>query len=106
MTIEFKPLSDNVLIDYDDKQEEKTKGGIILTDYAKERPQQGTVVAVGEGKKSNTTGERIPMVVKVGDEVKFAAFAGKEIKVEGKEYFLMPETDIQGIIEKDEQGEG
>jgi len=103
MTIEFKPLSDNVLIDYDDKQEEKTKGGIILTDYAKERPQQGTVVAVGEGKKSNTTGERIPMVVKVGDEVKFAAFAGKEIKVEGKEYFLMPETDIQGIIEKDDK---
>ena len=103
MTIEFKPLSDNVLIDYDDKQEEKTKGGIILTDYAKERPQQGIVVAVGEGKKSNTTGERIPMVVKVGDEVKFAAFAGKEIKVEGKEYFLMPETDIQGIIEKDDK---
>ena len=103
MTIEFKPLSDNVLIDYDDKQEEKTKGGIILTDYAKERPQQGIVVAVGEGKKSNTTGERIPMAVKVGDEVKFAAFAGKEIKVEGKEYFLMPETDIQGIIEKDDK---
>jgi|SRR5210317_690795 len=105
MTIEFKPLSDNVLIDYDDKQEEKTKGGIILTDYAKERPQQGTVVAVGEGKKSNTTGERIPMTVKVGDKVKFQAFAGKDVKVEGKEYFLMPETDIQGIIE-DEQGEG
>jgi len=106
MTIEFKPLSDNVLIDYDDKQEEKTKGGIILTDYAKERPQQGIVVAVGQGRKSKTTGERIPVSVKVGDEVKFAAFAGKEIKVEGKEYFLMPETDIQGIIEKDEQGKG
>jgi len=66
----------------------------------KERPQQGKVVAVGLGKKSITTGERLPMTVKVGDEVKFAAFAGKEIKVEGKEYFLMPETDIQGIIEK------
>ena len=105
MTIEFKPLSDNVLIDYEDKQEEKTKGGIILTDFAKERPQQGIVVAVGEGKKSNTTGERIPMTVKVGDKVKFQAFAGKDVKVEGKEYFLMPETDIQGIIE-DEQGEG
>lgn len=105
MTIEFKPLSDNVLIDYEDKQEEKTKGGIILTDYAKERPQQGIVVAVGEGKKSKTTGERIPMTVKVGDKVKFQAFAGKDVKVEGKEYFLMPETDIQGIIE-DEQGEG
>ena len=96
--IKFKPLSDNVLIDYEDKDEEKTKGGIIMT--SRERPQQGTVVAVGPGRKSYTTGERMPMVVKVGDEVKFAAFAGREIKVEGKEYFLMPETDIQGIIEK------
>ena len=96
--MDFKPLSDNVLIDYEDKDEEKTKGGIIMT--TKERPQQGIVAAVGPGKKSNTTGERIAMTVKVGDEVKFAAFAGKEVKVEGKEYFLMPETDIQGVIEK------
>ena len=98
MSITFKPLSDNVLIDYEEKDEEKTKGGIIMT--SRERPQQGTVVAVGPGRKSYTTGERMPMVVKVGDEVKFAAFAGREIKVDGKEYFLMPETDIQGIIEK------
>ena len=66
----------------------------------KERPQQGKVVAVGLGKKSTITGERLPMIVKVGDEVKFAAFAGKEVKVEGKDYFLMPESDIQGIVEK------
>ena len=98
MTVEFKPLSDFVLIDYEEQDEEKTKGGIIMT--VKERPQQGKVVAVGLGKKSITTGERLPMTVKVGDEVKFAAFAGREVKVEGKEYFLMPETDIQGIIEK------
>ena len=98
MTVEFKPLNDNVLIDYEEQNEEKTKGGIIMT--VKERPQQGKVVAVGLGKKSTITGERIPMIVKVGDEVKFAAFAGKDVKVEGKEYFLMPETDIQGIIEK------
>ena len=97
MTIEFKPLGDNVLIDYGDEKEEKTKGGIIMT--TRERPQQGTVVACGKGKKLGD-GERSPMSVKVGDEVKFAAFAGKEVKVEGKEYFLMPETDIQGILEK------
>ena len=96
--MEFKPLGDNVLIDYEEQDEEKTKGGIILT--TRERPQQGIVVAVGKGKKSPTTGERIPMAVKVGDEVKFAAFAGKDIKVEDKEYFLMAESDIQGIIEK------
>ena len=95
--IKFKPLSDNVLIDYEDKDEEKTKGGIIMT--YKKRPQQGIVVAVGPGKKTSK-GERLPMTVKEGDEVKFAAFAGKEIKVDDKEYFLMPETDIQGIIEK------
>ena len=97
MALTFKPLSDNVLIDYEDKDEETTKGGIILT--TKERPQQGTVVAVGPGRKTST-GERLSMIVKVGDEVKFAAFTGKEIKVDKKDYFLMPETDIQGIIEK------
>jgi chaperonin GroES len=106
MTIEFKPLSNNILIDYEVKEEKKTKGGILLTDYGRQRPQQGIAVAVGPGKKSQKTGERLSMKVKVGDEVKFAAFAGHEIKVEGKEYFLMPETDIQGIIEKDEQGKG
>jgi len=97
MTLTFKPLSDNVLIDYEDKDEEKTKGGIIMT--SRERPQQGIAVAVGPGRKTST-GERLTMTVKVGDEVKFAAFAGKEIKVDDKEYFLMPETDIQGIIDK------
>ena len=99
MSITFKPLSDNVLVDYgDSNEEEKTKGGIIMT--TKQRPQQGTAVAVGPGRKSYKTGERMPMAVKVGDEVKFAGFAGREIKVANKEYFLMPETDIQGIIEK------
>ena len=98
MSITFNPLSDNVLIDYgDSNEEEKTKGGIIMT--TKQRPQQGIAVAVGPGRKTKT-GERSPMTVKVGDEVKFAAFAGREIKVDNKEYFLMPETDIQGIIEK------
>ena len=99
MSITFKPLSDNVLVDYgDSNEEEKTKGGIIMT--TKQRPQQGTAVAVGPGRKSYKTGERMPTAVKVGDEVKFAAFAGKEVKVDNIEYFLMPETDIQGIIEK------
>ena len=98
MALTFKPLGNNVLIDYEDKDEEKTKGGIIMT--YKKRPQQGIAVAVGPGRKSYRTGERMPMVVKVGDEVKFEAYAGKEIKVDGKEYFLMSETEIQGIIEK------
>ena len=88
MSITFKPLSDNVLVDYgDSNEEEKTKGGIIMT--TKQRPQQGIAVAVGPGRKTKT-GERSPMTVKVGDEVKFAAFGGREIKVDDKEYFLMP----------------
>ena len=98
MALKFKPLSDFVLIDYEEKDEEKTKGGIIMT--TRERPQEGKVVAVGLGRKSYVTGERLPMVVKVGDKVKFQAFAGKEVKVEDKDYFLMPETDIQGIIDE------
>ena len=97
MALTFKPLSDNVLVDYESKEEETTKGGIIMT--VRERPQQGIAVAVGPGKKSKTTGERMPMTVKVGDEVKYGAYNGREIKVDGKDYFLMPETDIQGIIE-------
>ena len=97
MSITFKPLSDNVLIDYEEKDEEKTKGGIIMS--TRERPQQGIAVKVGTGRKTST-GERIPMTVKEGDKVKFAAFAGREIKVDDKEYFLMPESDIQGIILK------
>jgi|TARA_R110001592_G_scaffold34313_5_gene117846 chaperonin GroES len=99
MTIQFKPLSNYVLIDYGEakKAEDKTKGGIILT--TNERPQQGTVVACGKGRKHGD-GVRSPMTVKVGDEVKFAHMSGREIKVEGKDYFLMPETDIQGILEK------
>ena len=97
MSITFKPLSDNVLIDYEQQDEETTKGGIIMT--TKQRPQQGIAVAVGPGRKTRA-GERLSMTVKVGDEVKFAAFAGREIKVDNKDYFLMPETDIQGIIVK------
>ena len=95
----FKPLGDKVLIAYQDG-ETKTKSGLILTDSS-QRGQKvfGEVLAVGTGIFSQT-GERIPMTVKEGDEVKFAAFAGKEIKVEGKEYFLMPQSEIQGIIGK------
>ena len=84
MSITFKPLSDNVLIDYEEKDEETTKGGIIMT--TRERPQQGIAVKVGPGRKTST-GERIPMTVKEGDEVKFAAFVGREIKVEKKNIF-------------------
>ena len=95
MTIEFKPLGDNVLIDYGDEKEEKTKGGIIMT--TRERPQQGTVVAVGKGKKYSN-GVRGNMTVKVGDKVLYGKYAGTELKLDGKDYLIMREEDILAII--------
>ena len=102
MTLKFKPIYGNVLIDYESIIPKKTDGGIILTDYARERPQQGIVAAVGEGYRSKKTGERITPSVKVGDEVKFKNGAGVDITVEGKDYFLMQEGDIEGIVVKNE----
>ena len=104
MKLKFRPIYGNMLIDYESQMPEKTEGGIILTDYARERPQQGVIVAIGEGYRSKKTGERLPPSVKIGDEVKFKSGAGVDITVEGKDYFLMQEGDIEGIIEKDEQG--
>ena len=97
--MEFKPLGDNVLIDYEEQDEEKTKGGIIMT--TRERPQQGIVVAVGMGKKSPTTGERIPMTVKVGDTVMYAKdMVGDPIKLGDEKYFLISEHQLLGILKK------
>ena len=94
MALTFKPLSDNVLIDYEDKDEEKTKGGIIMT--SRERPQQGIAVAVGPGRKTKT-GERLSMTVKVGDAVLYGQYSGTELKIENGEYLIMKESDIYGI---------
>ena len=94
--MDFKPLGMNVVIDYEKKDEETTKGGIIMS--TNERPQEGIVVAVGPGPKNPRNGIRGQMSVKVGDKVKFKAWAGKDVKIEGKEYFIMPETEIEGIL--------
>ncbi len=94
----IKPLSNNVLIE-PIKEEEKTKGGILLPETAeKERPEQGKVIAVGPGKKDKT-GKSIPMDVKEGDIVLFTKYAPNEIKVEDKEYLIAKEEDILAILE-------
>jgi chaperonin GroES len=80
------------------EEEEKTKGGIIIPDTAKEKPIRGEVVAVGPGKMSDD-GKRMEMSVKVGDKVMFNKYAGTEIKVEGEEHLVMREDDIVAIIE-------
>ena len=92
--MKFRPLYDRVLIEVLDS-EEKTAGGIIIPDTAKEKPQEGKV-AVGSGARTED-GKIIPMDVKVGDLVLFGKWSGTEVKIDGKEYSIMKESDIMGI---------
>ena len=94
--MKFRPLHDRVLVESLDS-EEKTSGGIIIPDTAKEKPQEGKVIAVGPGSKSEE-GKITPMDVKVGDHVLFGKWSGTEVKVDGKDYSIMKESDILGII--------
>ena len=93
--MKFRPLHDRVLIKVLDS-EEKTSGGIIIPDTAKEKPQEGEVVAVGPG-AINDTGKVAAMDVKIGDIVLFGKWSGTEVKIDGKEYSIMKESDIMGI---------
>ncbi|MGD9864497.1 MAG: co-chaperone GroES [Pseudodonghicola sp.] len=93
----FKPLHDRVLVRRVES-EEKTAGGLIIPDSAKEKPSEGEVVACGEGARKDS-GELIPMAVKAGDKVLFGKWSGTEVTVEGKELLIMKESDILGIIE-------
>ncbi len=93
--MKFRPLHDRVLIKVLDS-EEKTSGGIIIPDTAKEKPQEGEVVAVGPG-AMNETGKVAPMDVKIGDIVLFGKWSGTDVKIDGKEYSIMKESDIMGI---------
>lgn len=91
MSTSFKPLADRVLVE-PAPAEEKTAGGIIIPDTAKEKPLHGKIIAAGEGKKDE------PMTVKVGDSIMYGQYAGTEIKLDGKDYLIMRESDIYGII--------
>ncbi len=93
--MKFRPLHDRVLIKVLDS-EEKTSGGIIIPDTAKEKPQEGEVVAVGPGAKSED-GKILPMDVKVGDIVLFGKWSGTEVKIDEIEYSIMKESDIMGV---------
>jgi chaperonin GroES len=89
--VNIKPLADRVLVEAA-AAETKTAGGIIIPDSAKEKPQKGTVIAVGAGKKDE------PLTVKVGDTVLYGKYAGTELQVDGKEYLIMKESDIYAIV--------
>ena len=89
--VNVKPLADRVLVE-PAAAEQKTAGGIIIPDTAKEKPQKGTVIAIGNGKKDE------PLTVKVGDQVLYGKYSGTEITVEGKDYLIMRESDILAVI--------
>ncbi|MDY0268448.1 co-chaperone GroES [Trichloromonas sp.] len=94
----IRPLQDRLIVKRIE-EETKTAGGLIIPDTAKEKPQMGEVVAAGNGKKTDD-GKVLPLDVKVGDKVLFGKYAGTEIKVEGKEFLMMREDDILGVVEK------
>ena len=96
--MKIRPLQDRVIIKRIN-EEEKTKGGIIIPDTAKEKPQEGKVVAVGKG-KLNDDGKVVPLDVKVNDRILFGKYSGSEINIDGEEHLIMREEDILGVIEK------
>ncbi|MBC8246058.1 MAG: co-chaperone GroES [Deltaproteobacteria bacterium] len=95
--MKIRPLQDRILVQRL-AEEEKTKGGIIIPDTAKEKPAEGKVVSVGNG-KLNDDGKRIPLEIKKGDTILFGKYSGTEVTIEGKEYLIMREDDILGVIE-------
>jgi chaperonin GroES len=96
--MKIRPLQDRIIVKRLEG-EEKTKGGIIIPDSAKEKPMEGKVIAVGKG-KLNDKGERIAPDVKAGDTVLFSKYAGTEVKIDGEEHLIMREDDILGVVEK------
>ncbi len=99
--MKIKPLADRVLVKRIEEEEVK-KGGIIIPDTAKEKPQKGEILAVGPG-RVDENGKRIPMEVKVGDRVLFSKYAGNEVKMGDEEYLIMREDDILAVIEEEEK---
>ena len=95
--VKIKPLEDRVLVTVDE-QEQTTASGLVIPDTAKEKPQQGTVVAVGPGKRSEQTGDILPLDVSEGDTVLFSKYGGTEVKLEGQEYLILSGRDILAVI--------
>lgn len=92
----LRPLGDRIVVKVIDK-EEKTKGGIVLPDTAKEKPQKGEVIAVGTGEIID--GQRVPLEVKVGDKIIFSKYAGTEVKIDDQEYLILKQSDVLAVIE-------
>jgi chaperonin GroES len=98
MSMKVRPLHDRILVRRV-AEEEKTKGGIIIPDSAKEKPAEGEVIAVGNG-KANDKGEVRPLMVKKGDRILFGKYTGSDIKIDGVDHLILREDDVLGLIEK------
>ena len=96
MAVKFRPLHDRVVVKRLEG-EEKTKGGIIIPDTAKEKPQEGEIVAVGPGARDET-GKLVPLDVKAGDRILFGKWSGTEVKIDGQDLLIMKESDILGVV--------
>jgi chaperonin GroES len=103
MATKIKPLQDRVIVKRTEESEQM-RGGLYIPDTAKEKPQEGEIIAAGPGKVEN--GNKIELTVKVGDKVLFGKYAGTEVKLDGEEYLIMREDDILGIIEGAAKGKG
>lgn len=95
--LKIRPLGDRIVVE-PLEAEEKTKGGIILPDTAKEKPQEGKVVAVGKG-KVDEDGKTVPMEIKVGDKILYGKYSGTEITIDDKEYIILREEDVLAVVE-------
>ncbi|MFH1679158.1 MAG: co-chaperone GroES [Candidatus Eisenbacteria bacterium] len=95
--MKIKPLNDRILVKRLEA-EDKTKGGIIIPDTAKEKPNQGRVISVGEGAKDKD-GKRVKIQLKAGDRILFSSYAGTDLKLEGEEFIILREDDVYGVIE-------
>ena len=98
MALKLRPLADRVLIKPVER-EEMTKSGIVLPDTAKEKPQEGIIEAVGNGRYNERTGERIKLDVEVGDRVMYAKYAGSEVKIDDVDYLILSEKDILAVVQ-------
>ena len=98
MATRIRPLADRLIVKRLEEQEQKSVGGIIIPDTAKEKPQEGKVIAVGTGKVTED-GKKLPMAVKEGDRILFGKYSGSEVKIDGEEYLILREEDILGVLD-------
>ena len=98
MAVHIRPLHDRLIVKRIDDQEQRSAGGIIIPDTAKEKPQEGKVIAVGKGKVGDD-GKVIPLDVRAGDHILFGKYSGSEIKIDGEEHLILREEDVLGVVE-------